>query len=261
MRLICPNCGAQYEVDDRVIPDAGRDVQCSSCGHGWFQVHPEQDEELAEELGLEPVTPTPQLSDLDAPQPDDSILDLPRGEDAPARRELDEGVRSILQEEAQLEIEARTHERENLETQTDLGLDDSDDEGERRSAIRNRMARMRGMDEGLETAEDDDSARRDLLPDIEEINSSLDSGSEAPAPADPGEVAQTRRSGFRSGFILMMVFAAVSVSLYVYAPLIVESLPASKPYMIAYVEGVDQLRAWLDSIVQTAITKMQAMSG
>ncbi|WP_164880998.1 zinc-ribbon domain-containing protein [Paenirhodobacter huangdaonensis] len=37
MRLICPNCGAQYEVDDAVIPEAGRDVQCSACGRLWFQ--------------------------------------------------------------------------------------------------------------------------------------------------------------------------------------------------------------------------------
>src|SRR5690606_18399238 len=37
MRLICPSCGAQYEVDESVIPDGGRDVQCSNCGHAWFQ--------------------------------------------------------------------------------------------------------------------------------------------------------------------------------------------------------------------------------
>jgi predicted Zn finger-like uncharacterized protein len=37
MRLICPNCGAQYEVSDDVIPVSGRDVQCSNCGHTWFE--------------------------------------------------------------------------------------------------------------------------------------------------------------------------------------------------------------------------------
>jgi len=37
MRLVCPNCGAQYEVDAAVIPDEGREVVCSACGHGWFQ--------------------------------------------------------------------------------------------------------------------------------------------------------------------------------------------------------------------------------
>lgn len=37
MRLICPKCSAQYEVDDAAIPDSGREVQCSACGDIWFQ--------------------------------------------------------------------------------------------------------------------------------------------------------------------------------------------------------------------------------
>ncbi len=51
MRLICPNCGAQYEVDDSLVPEAGRDVQCSNCGHGWFQRPAHLDAGLADELG------------------------------------------------------------------------------------------------------------------------------------------------------------------------------------------------------------------
>ena len=37
MRLICPKCDAQYNVADDAIPKGGRDVQCSTCGHTWFQ--------------------------------------------------------------------------------------------------------------------------------------------------------------------------------------------------------------------------------
>lgn len=37
MRLVCPNCQAEYDVDDGAIPPAGRDVQCSACGHIWLQ--------------------------------------------------------------------------------------------------------------------------------------------------------------------------------------------------------------------------------
>jgi predicted Zn finger-like uncharacterized protein len=37
MRLVCPNCVAQYEVADGTIPDSGRDVQCANCNHIWFQ--------------------------------------------------------------------------------------------------------------------------------------------------------------------------------------------------------------------------------
>ncbi len=39
MRLICPSCRAQYEVDDDAIPAEGRDVQCGSCSTTWFQEH------------------------------------------------------------------------------------------------------------------------------------------------------------------------------------------------------------------------------
>jgi predicted Zn finger-like uncharacterized protein len=38
MRLICPNCDAQYEVSDSAIPAGGRDVQCSNCGNTWYQL-------------------------------------------------------------------------------------------------------------------------------------------------------------------------------------------------------------------------------
>jgi predicted Zn finger-like uncharacterized protein len=37
MRLVCPNCAAQYEVDEGAIPEAGRNVQCANCGDTWFQ--------------------------------------------------------------------------------------------------------------------------------------------------------------------------------------------------------------------------------
>ena len=36
MRLICPNCDAEYEVPDGMVPAAGRHVQCTSCHTRWF---------------------------------------------------------------------------------------------------------------------------------------------------------------------------------------------------------------------------------
>ncbi len=38
MRIICPSCAAEYEVDEVAIPSEGRDVQCSNCGRAWFQL-------------------------------------------------------------------------------------------------------------------------------------------------------------------------------------------------------------------------------
>ncbi len=37
MRLVCPRCVAQYEVDDNAVPENGREVQCANCEHIWFQ--------------------------------------------------------------------------------------------------------------------------------------------------------------------------------------------------------------------------------
>jgi len=37
MRLVCPNCSTQYEVDDSAVPATGREVQCGHCSSTWFQ--------------------------------------------------------------------------------------------------------------------------------------------------------------------------------------------------------------------------------
>ena len=37
MRIVCPRCVAQYEVDETAIPETGREVQCANCENIWFQ--------------------------------------------------------------------------------------------------------------------------------------------------------------------------------------------------------------------------------
>ncbi|MBD3766183.1 MAG: zinc-ribbon domain-containing protein, partial [Rhodobacterales bacterium] len=72
MRLICPNCGAQYEVDDAAIPPEGRDVQCSACGHAWYQLHPDAAAEAeTDDERYEPVPATVPIS----PAPPDEALE------------------------------------------------------------------------------------------------------------------------------------------------------------------------------------------
>ncbi|SEH63869.1 MJ0042 family finger-like domain-containing protein [Paracoccus alkenifer] len=79
MRLICPRCGAQYEIDASAIPAAGRDVECSACDHIW-RARPEGD-------GFDPAA-RPRLS-----------------------RPLSESVIEILRQEAARELEVRAAER------------------------------------------------------------------------------------------------------------------------------------------------------
>ncbi len=111
MRLVCPNCAAQYEVDDSAIPPAGRDVQCANCGDTWFQhpataageprdnqpphgdeAGPEQrgQRHAKEPTGREPPLESPVENAPDAP---DRITDLLGDEaDAAARKALIEAL-------------------------------------------------------------------------------------------------------------------------------------------------------------------------
>jgi len=309
MRLICPNCEATYEVPDDVIPEAGRDVQCSNCGDTWFQHHPDHEppaeDTPAEETWVDATEETEEASDVtddagddtgdtadtaeetpESPwdeggsddvgidrdeavedQPQDEIDHDPAGEEM-ARRELDEGVKSILQEEAEREREARAAERagESLETQPDLGLAQADDETTRRSReAQTRMARLRGAPEPADAEAIDPTSRRDLLPDIEEINSSLRSEENADGAAMVGdaypEAGTTPRSGgFRRGFLLIVLLAVIAALVYAFAPMISERFPATADVLQSYVETVDGLRLWLDGQVRALMLYLDSMS-
>lgn len=269
MRLICPNCDAQYEVVDDVIPKDGRDVQCSNCGQTWFQHHPDHmpEEPPAEEMPEDVALPD------DTPAPDEE-----RSETAPEpqRRALDASVTDILRQEAELESKAREQAREGLESQPDLGLDTSESDADRRAReARQRMARMRGQDTVAENPAAEAAAtaaaigsRRDLLPDIEEINSTLRStsdrqaGGAAASDSASGNAAAkpARKSGFRRGFFLMVVLALIFVGIYVFAPQIAQAVPQLDPALTAYVTQVDMLRSWLDGRVMALLTWLDAIA-
>ena len=36
MIITCPNCNKKFKIDNSLIPDEGRDLQCGSCNHVWF---------------------------------------------------------------------------------------------------------------------------------------------------------------------------------------------------------------------------------
>ncbi|MFT3690427.1 zinc-ribbon domain-containing protein [Paenirhodobacter sp.] len=120
MRLICPGCGAQYEVEDGVIPDAGRDVQCSACGHVWFQksspiLLSEEKAVALPEDDWEP--PAPQAAgDADVIRPAPVPGEVPR-------RALDDSLLAILREEAEREAQARRAESALPETQEEMILE------------------------------------------------------------------------------------------------------------------------------------------
>ena len=36
MIITCPNCNKKFKIDNSLIPDEGRDLQCGSCSHVWL---------------------------------------------------------------------------------------------------------------------------------------------------------------------------------------------------------------------------------
>ena len=48
MIITCPNCNKQFKIDNTLIPDEGRDVQCGSCNHIWFYNIQEKNNEVLE---------------------------------------------------------------------------------------------------------------------------------------------------------------------------------------------------------------------
>lgn len=310
MRLTCPNCAAEYEVPEDVIPAEGRDVQCSNCGQTWFQTAagsaaaetpahdfpedsaPQAPEEAAAAAAVpEPDSP-PSAPDAAAeharpPMPETDAAghgaeddieeasedvfaeaeeDVPaaRSEDTPDEqaepqpqrsRGLDPALTDILREEAEREASLRAAETQSLETQPDLGLEEAtapEDEAARRSRqARDRMARMRGEDP-RQLAAAETGSRKELLPDIEEINSTLrTAGSAAPVPLAIHDAPPARRkSSFARGFSLSLIAALVMVMVYDNAGLIAEKVPQADSALSSYVSWVDQIRLWLDALVK-----------
>ena len=248
MRLLCPNCDAEYEVDGSVIPDNGRDVQCSNCGHAWFQLPPEIEAELEAEDALYDAPPAPMLPVVD---------ELPR-------RGIDESVMAVLREEADRETNARRGDApQTIETQTEMGLAPQAAAG---GAVAQRIARMKGVEpEAAPTRPVRPQTRREMLPEIEEINSSLRASSEKrtgeAAAVSDSMTAATGGGGFRSGFVLMLVMAIVLVAIYVMAPKIAQQIPGAAGMMEAYVTSVDHARLILDGLMRSAIGWLRGVTG
>lgn len=287
MRLICPNCSAQYEVPADVIPAEGRDVQCSNCQETWFQTHPdtEPQTDVAQTLKehfaqTEPeAAPVPPQSDaLSEPDPiddeferaldqdlDTSVEEDPEISTSPAithersKREIDPSVADILREEAQREREQRA--AETFEHQDEFALDadepTSDPQPKKSGYIDPKLDNVDEMYK--DTASDAPASRRDLLPDIEEINSTLRRDKKSANREEPETQAQKNASG-RRGFRAAIILLLLAVTVYVYADLITSNVPQLAPYLDAYVAQIDQWRAALSDQTSGFLTWLQAQA-
>ncbi len=318
MRLVCPNCDARYEVPDDAIPDGGRDVQCSACGHAWFQLPPDLEAAAEEEAALfgddlpaaeagqafagdagatieafddSPAPPPPFVSDpitadplvqapIEEPQVDEEALtaainamvtdeeDITSAPAVPPRAKLDDEVRAVLRDEAERETEARRAEAQRagsrkaeaegqMQVQPELGVGPAP---AALSPTQRRLAMLKGKDPDAPPPEPRPPARRsDLLPDVEEINSTLQPGDAAAMDAEVDALPDLTRGGgsFRNGFFLVILLLIIAAAVYVTAPQLAEQFPSMKPYLDSFVAFVDAMRLWLNDKMNSATAMLK----
>ncbi len=268
MRLVCPNCDAEYEVDAALIPDTGRDVQCSNCGNAWFQASPAV---LAETVSEAALFAPRGAKDDDGAAPDlDDEPDLPPPSPrapAPAARNVDTSVLSVLREEAERETNARAAESGSLEVQGEMGLGGRAP-GSAEAAVE-RITRMKDEAEEhstpSQTAARGGTAKSDMLPEIDMINSTLRAKTE-PRGGQQAAIAETmgdqgNAGGFRRGFTISLTGIILALVLYLFAPLLAEKVPAAAGVLRAYVSLIDGLRLLVDKGLQGLIAQVMGLIG
>ena len=187
-------------------------------------------------------------SDTDEP---DSQTPAPAAAAQTAPYAGDESVLAILREEAEREAQARAAEARALETQPDLGIDAAIPDRKAASATPATPPAPQA-DDGIE-GELKPSARRDLLPDVEEINSTLRPSELVQETSDGPLSPEVRNSGgFRGGFLTVMVVSILAAAVYVTAPTLSRMVPSSAGTLTAYVGAVDSLRLSLDGLMRSA---------
>jgi predicted Zn finger-like uncharacterized protein len=260
MRLTCPNCSARYEVDDSLVPPEGRDVQCSNCATTWFQPGNRARIEEPENDSPEAASAEPASDELSS--------------QGPVRRELDPAIRDLLREEREREETLRHGGvAGGIEAQEEMALNDpatdghapETEEGEDEEDAET-LAALRAAT-AIGTAAAATPSGRDLLPDIEEINSTLRATTDRNAREMDSsdiytiEAIPRRRRGFRLGFILIVALAALAVGAYTFAPEISEAVPQAGSVLETYVGQVDVFRFWLDDLVQGLAERLSSSTG
>ncbi|SFR98050.1 zinc-ribbon domain-containing protein [Yoonia litorea] len=279
MRLICPKCDAQYNVADDAIPKGGRDVQCSTCGHTWFQT--EMSRVLSRPVSRVLSRPIPTAVKSEATEPkneasrDVGAYDVPHQHKdksqthEPKHRPVDANIANILREEASREHDVPARESEKYSSKLP----------ERKAApavdlkaTRERIAQMTDAEGGTRSKTTSSSAATAVaapatanprtIPDINEVNAVLrarDQNNSNAGITEADRVDAARRRGFRRGFLIVVALFVVIITPYVLAEQIIENLPQSRETMIRYVAVMNELRASLNVFVGSIVESVRAL--
>ncbi len=265
MRLVCPNCKAEYNVADDAFSDGARDVQCSNCQHTWFQTPASR--MISREVSRVLSTPLPSVvktqsrdvSAYDSPQAGNSRAEGPLHKpvgDGPRHRPVDPNVANILREEAEL-----TRGVADYSADAPAPASSREVTAEEIEETRQRIARMTAEEGGTPTgmspaaaAAAHAAAHADphSIPELTEINAALRARQEAQDGSGLTELEMKEardRRGFRRGFFTVLLLVALIISPYIFADEVVEAMPELSGYMATYVLVIDQMRDLLRAAV------------
>lgn len=166
---------------------------------------------------------------------------------------LDPAVVDVLRGEA--DYEARARKADTLETQSDLGLVEPDNEADRRLLqAKTRMRRLRGMPSTAPTSEElvkstQSASRRELFPAIDDINTTLRGGADVASTDTEFQDETKKPSGFRLGFGVALLVALAAIIAYSNNDQVVQVYPPAGPYLDNFIVNANLARVWLDAQV------------
>ncbi|MEM8870907.1 MAG: zinc-ribbon domain-containing protein [Pseudomonadota bacterium] len=250
MRLICPNCASQYEVDGSLFPPEGREVQCSNCEESWIQ-YPQSDEpplrlDPAAAAGTPPPRPSERLDrderaalsqavrgELDARDGKRPATDFFEPEDGESEEDILAALRSQIAEEGGdfEKGEAVQSQRRNLTRAAESAGIDIDD-----ATTEEKKSSRWGFNMDDTTAEDTAPATglAAALRELEKVEKPSGRAARKAAKrtrrqSDP-EVRE-RRGSMMPGFVIAVVLIGLVSAAYVMRADIETAYPAAAPYL------------------------------
>ena len=218
MLIKCPNCDAQYEVPNDIIPAAGRDVQCSSCSKTWF-VTGQSGKKIVKVKASN--YKNRKKGELPKFETTESFLT------DKASNDVDANALEILREEADREIRARA---------VDGGLVENAQKPSSEKAIKNKS-----------------KVNNKSFPDNIEIGTTLEE-TLAPNYSVADRIKYKNKSG-KAGFFVGIVIIIICWGAYFYSDLISQTVPETAIYMDIYKNYVQSMLATRDELLQNLIEK------
>ncbi|WP_157966224.1 zinc-ribbon domain-containing protein [Oceanibium sediminis] len=248
MRLVCPSCGSEYEVDGTLFPEEGREVQCSSCEEVWVQYPVKAEAPMRLDLGAQaPAAPSQRLPEQEREELARAVRDELSARDGVASPEPatsytapeeddeddDEAILAALREQiaaegpVQQSSDAKSQKR-NLRVAAEavgIDVDAVEDDKERRKWNLDKKpstpvpGRRDGLAEALQRYEEEVGPRRER------------SG-----------------GGLKTGFIAALVLVAIGAGVFAFRADIAGAYPPAAPYLDQYAELVQQGRVKAEAL-------------